>query len=69
MEMITNKSFLTKCPRCKGAMSYDKFYGSGEQFWGQRCLICGMIIDPIILQNQQWMRDGRGIYPMRARKR
>jgi hypothetical protein len=41
-------------------MVYDKFYGSQEQFMGWKCLICGEIVDPVILENIQLMRLGRG---------
>lgn len=40
-------------------MSYDKFYGPHEQLWGWKCLICGEIVDPVILGNRQLMRVGR----------
>lgn len=54
------KVLFSKCQRCKGAMVYDKFYGLQEQFWGWKCLICGEIIDPVILKNRQLMREGQG---------
>jgi hypothetical protein len=59
---------FTKCLRCGGAMAYDKFYGPYEQFWGWKCLLCGEIIDPIILANRQLMRAGQEINVPRARK-
>ena len=46
---------ITKCPRCRGAVVYDKFYGTQGQFWGWRCLICGEIVDRVILANRQLM--------------
>jgi hypothetical protein len=49
-------------------MIYDKFYGSQEQFWGWKCLICGEIVDPVILENRQLMRTGQGINLSRARR-
>jgi DNA-directed RNA polymerase subunit RPC12/RpoP len=52
------KSLLTKCLRCWGAVIYDKFYGSQEQFMGWKCLICGEIVDPVILESRQLMRAG-----------
>jgi hypothetical protein len=52
---------LTKCLRCSGAVIYDKFYSANEQFWGWKCLICGEIVDPVILENRQLMRAGQGI--------
>jgi hypothetical protein len=59
---------LTKCLRCSGAVIYDKFYGAHEQYWGWKCLICGEIIDPVILANRQMMRAGQGI-SVRSAKR
>ncbi len=29
-----DRLIFMKCLRCRGAMTYDKFYGPGEQFWG-----------------------------------
>jgi hypothetical protein len=57
-----------KCLRCRGAMIYDKFYGLQEQFWGWKCLICGEIVDPVILENRQLMRAGQGINVRRPRR-
>ena len=62
------KMFFVKCHRCMGAMVYDKFYGSQEQFWGWKCLICGEIVDPVILENRQLMRSGQVINVRRARR-
>ncbi|HQU29396.1 MAG TPA: hypothetical protein PKZ24_09540 [Nitrospirales bacterium] len=46
-----------QCPRCAGTMVVDHFVDlatSGE-IWmpGWRCLMCGEVIDPLILQNRQ----------------
>ena len=30
-------------------MAFEKFYGRGEMFDGWRCLVCGEIVDPVIL--------------------
>jgi len=54
-----DKSYFAKCLRCRGAIVYDKFYGQCEQFWGWKCLICGEIVDPVILKNRQLMRTGQ----------
>ncbi|MDA8125103.1 MAG: hypothetical protein M0009_07960 [Deltaproteobacteria bacterium] len=42
-------------------MIFDKFYGHHEDFWGLKCLICGEIIDPVILENRELMRLGLGV--------
>jgi hypothetical protein len=62
------KLLLTKCHRCMGAMLYDEFYGLQEQFWGWKCVICGEIVDPVILENRQLMRAGQRINLRRARR-
>ena len=38
--------------RCGGAMIYEKFYGDCEHFFGWRCVVCGEIIDQVILENR-----------------
>ena len=41
-----------KCHKCGGVMTYEKFYGNAEDFFGWRCIICGEIVDPVILENR-----------------
>jgi hypothetical protein len=38
-----------KCQRCKGWMAFEKFYGLNDVFFGWHCVMCGNIIDPVIL--------------------
>jgi len=57
-----------KCLRCNSIMIYDKFYGLQEYFWGWKCVICGEIVDQVILENRQWVRMGR-VLNIRNRKR
>ena len=59
---------LTKCFRCRGALAYQKFYGIDDQFWGWKCLICGEIIDPVILENRQLMKADERIRAQRLRR-
>lgn len=59
----------TRCLRCNGAVIYDKFYDRYEQFWGWRCLICGDIVDPIILKNRQLTKAGQGVIQGRVSKK
>ena len=45
------------CPRCGGLMVSEKFEDltddTGEfYFFGRRCIICGEILDPMILTNR-----------------
>ena len=37
------------CQRCDGRMAFEKFYGENNSFSGWRCVICGDILDPVIL--------------------
>jgi len=47
-----------KCLRCSSVMIYDKFYGPHEYFWGWKCVICGEIVDQVILENRQLIKMG-----------
>ena len=57
-----------KCHRCSGMMVHEKFYGN-EPFWGWKCIHCGEVFDPVILENRngfgklimerRWARNGR----------
>ena len=42
-----------KCFRCGSVMVYERFYGLGETFLGWRCILCGEILDELILENRQ----------------
>jgi hypothetical protein len=42
-----------KCHRCGSVMVYERFYGLDDQFAGWRCVLCGEIIDQVILENRQ----------------
>lgn len=55
------KSLIMKCHRCGGAMFSDQFRGTTERFWGWKCIFCGEIIDPLILENRRLMSTGQGI--------
>jgi hypothetical protein len=48
-----------KCLRCNSVMIYDKFYSPYEYFWGWKCVICGEIVDRVILENRELIRMGR----------
>jgi len=41
-----------RCNRCNGMMVYEKFYENCEHFFGWRCIVCGEIIDQVILENR-----------------
>jgi len=40
------------CTRCGGVMVYEKFYGNAESFFGWRCVLCGEIVDQVIMENR-----------------
>ncbi len=42
-----------KCHRCGSLMVFERFYGPNEYFLGWRCVLCGEIIDQLILENRQ----------------
>ncbi len=52
------KSPFSRCSRCGGNMVQEIFFGPTEQFTGLKCVICGEVIDPVILQNRELMRAG-----------
>ena len=43
-----SKDFMI-CQRCGGRMIPEKFYDINSIFHGWHCLICGEILDPVIL--------------------
>ncbi len=38
-----------RCQRCGGRMVAEKYYDVNNVFWGWHCVICGEILDPVIL--------------------
>jgi len=46
----TNKvKDTSSCHRCGGRMIFEKFYDVSNIFFGWHCVICGEILDPVIL--------------------
>jgi late competence protein required for DNA uptake (superfamily II DNA/RNA helicase) len=43
----SNESMI--CNRCGGRMISEKFYDLSSIFYGWHCVICGEILDPVIL--------------------
>ncbi len=41
-----------KCPRCNGAMVYERFQHMLQLFHAWRCLNCGEIVDPVVARNR-----------------
>ena len=48
----------SSCSRCGGNMVHESFFNLNEQFTGLKCVICGDVIDPVILQNRQLIKAG-----------
>ncbi len=44
-----NERFDIHCRRCHGLMVFEKFYGQNTSFYGWHCVLCGEILDPVIL--------------------
>ena len=46
-----------ECPKCQGVMVVDYFLDmeASDDLWmpGWRCLLCGNVIDPLIVDHQQ----------------
>ena len=46
----SNKATLAvHCRKCRGRMTFEKFYGPNDSFYGWHCVFCGDILDPVIL--------------------
>jgi hypothetical protein len=43
------KKFGMTCQRCGGRMIFEKFYDVNNVFFGWHCVICGEILDAVIL--------------------
>ena len=41
-----------RCQRFNTVMVHERYYGPGDPFWGWRCMLCGNISDPMILENR-----------------
>ncbi len=46
---LDKRTFDVQCHKCSGRMGFEKFYGSNSSFYGWHCLLCGEILDPVIL--------------------
>lgn len=40
-------------------MVLEKYFGQCEYFWGWRCVICGEIVDDLILENRKRVQGNR----------
>jgi DNA-directed RNA polymerase subunit RPC12/RpoP len=50
--MVTNVKRV-RCPRCDGAMVFERFQDMLTLFYSWRCLNCGEIVDPVVAKNRE----------------
>ena len=48
-----------KCPRCNGAMVYERFQDMLDLFYAWRCLNCGEIVDPVVARNRGTVKKAK----------
>lgn len=46
---LNKKADVMRCQRCNGRMIFEKFYDVNNVFFGWHCVMCGEILDPVIL--------------------
>lgn len=46
---LNKKTEVMRCQRCNGRMIFEKFYDVNNVFFGWHCVMCGEILDPVIL--------------------
>src|SRR5512137_1079504 len=49
MATVNKNKGVIHCQRCGGKMIFEKFYDVSNVFFGWHCVICGEILDPVIL--------------------
>ena len=49
MAIGNKRKEVMRCQRCSGRMIFEKFYDVNNVFFGWHCVICGEILDPVIL--------------------
>jgi len=50
-----------RCPRCDGAMVFERFQATMEVFYAWRCLNCGEIMDPVVAKNRELERKKKAV--------
>ena len=48
-DVLKKKKHEMRCQRCGGRMIFEKFYDVNNIFFGWHCVMCGEILDPVIL--------------------
>jgi len=51
-KMATNDKRV-RCPRCDGAMVFERFQDMLTLFYSWRCVNCGEIVDPVVSKNRE----------------
>lgn len=55
-----------RCPRCNGAMVFERFQDMLDLFYAWRCLNCGEIVDPVVSKNRAPTPPARGTTKKKA---
>ena len=42
-----------RCPRCSGAMVFERFQDMLDLYYAWRCVNCGRIVDPVVERNRE----------------
>jgi DNA-directed RNA polymerase subunit RPC12/RpoP len=53
--MVANDKRV-RCPRCDGAMVFERFQDMLTLFYAWRCVNCGEIVDPVVSKNRESAR-------------
>jgi ssDNA-binding Zn-finger/Zn-ribbon topoisomerase 1 len=55
------EGMVMTCRRCGGLMIWERFGQHRESFWGRKCIMCGEIIDDVILHNRLHFRHAQRV--------
>jgi DNA-directed RNA polymerase subunit RPC12/RpoP len=47
------KDKKVRCPRCNGAMIFERFQDMLDLFYAWRCVNCGEIVDAVVAKNRE----------------
>ena len=50
---MVNNDKTVRCPRCDGAMVFERFQDMLTLFYAWRCVNCGEIVDPVVSKNRE----------------
>jgi len=57
---MVNGEKRVRCPRCDGAMVFERFQDMLTLFYSWRCVNCGEIVDPVVSKNREPARKAVG---------